>query len=141
VFITAIDLFVRFTSVGRAMRAIALNRLAAQLVGVPVKRYSLLAFSIGATLAGLAGALYSLAFGVSTTMGAGITLDAFIVIIFAGVGSVYGAFIVGLLLGVVESFGGTYINAGYQDMFGFVFLVIILVVRPEGLFHRGLAKE
>ena len=54
---------------------------------------------------------------------------------------VFGAFFVGLLLGVVESLGGSYINPGYQDMFGFVFLVIILVVRPEGLFHRGMAKE
>jgi branched-chain amino acid transport system permease protein len=48
---------------------------------------------------------------------------------------------VGLLLGVVEQLGGSYISAGYQDMFGFVFLVVILVVRPEGLFHRGASKE
>ena len=140
-FVIAIHLFVYHTTSGRAMRAIRLNRTAALLVGIPVRWYSLVAFGIGSALAGAAGALYSLAFGVSSTMGSGVTLDAFIVIIFAGVGSVFGAFWVGLLLGVVESLGGTYISAGYQDMFGFVFLVVILVVRPEGLFHRGAVKE
>jgi branched-chain amino acid transport system permease protein len=141
VFVTAIHLFVRYTTPGRAMRAMSLNRTAALLVGIPVRKYSLMAFGIGSAVAGAAGALYSLAFGVSSTMGSNITLDAFIVIIFAGVGSVFGAFWVGLLLGVVESFGGRYISTGYQDMFGFVFLVVILVARPEGLFHRGASKE
>lgn len=138
VFVTATYLYVHRTPRGRAMRAMALNRTAALLMGIPVRRYWLLAFAIGSGLAGAAGALYSLAFGVSATMGSQITLNAFIVIVFAGVGSIYGAFGGGLLLGIVQSFGGSYISAGYQEMFGFIVMIVILIAKPQGLF--GAAK-
>jgi branched-chain amino acid transport system permease protein len=134
VFVGATYLYVNRTRTGRAMRAMAVNRTAGMLIGIPVRRYSLVAFAIGSGLAGAAGALYSLAFGVQATMGSGITLDAFIVIIFAGVGSIVGAFGGGLILGVIEAFAGSYISAGYQDLFGFIFMVIILIARPQGLF-------
>ncbi|MCE3550880.1 branched-chain amino acid ABC transporter permease [Pseudonocardia sp. RS11V-5] len=138
VFVTATWAYVHHTPRGRAMRAMALNRTAALLMGIPVRRYWLIAFAIGSGLAGAAGALYSLSFGVSATMGSQITLNAFIVIVFAGVGSIFGAFGGGLLLGIVQSFGGSYISAGYQEMFGFVVMVVILIVKPQGLF--GAAK-
>jgi branched-chain amino acid transport system permease protein len=70
-------------------------------------------------------------------MGALISLKSFIVIIFAGMGSITGALVGGLLLGIVESFGGTYISSGYRDSFGFLFLVAVLLLRPNGLFARA----
>ena len=132
----ALDLFISRTSPGRIMRAMALNPFAAQLMGIPVKRYHALAFAIGSGLAGLAGALFSLAFAVQSTMGAALALKAFIVIIFAGMGSIWGAFAGGLLLGLVESFGASYISSGYRDTFGFIFLLAVLLIRPAGLFAR-----
>lgn len=138
VFVVATWAYVHRTSRGRAIRAMALNWSAALLMGIPVRRYWLIAFAIGSVLAGAAGALYSLSFGVSPTMGSQITLNAFIVIIFAGVGSIFGAVGGGLLLGIVQSFGGSYISAGYQEVFGFVVMVVILIIKPQGLF--GAAK-
>ncbi len=132
----ALDLFIRFSSPGRAMRAMALNPFAARLMGIPVGRYHALAFAIGSGLAGLAGALFSLAFAVQSTMGAALALKAFIVIIFAGMGSIWGAFAGGLLLGLVESFGASYIASGYKDTFGFIFLLAVLLIKPAGLFAR-----
>ena len=129
-------LFVRYTDSGRIMRAMALNPYAAQLMGIPVGRYQTLAFVIGSALAGLGGGLYGLAFPVQATMGAVIALKAFIVIIFAGMGSIGGALAGGLLLGVVESFGASYISTGYKDTFGFVFLLLVLLLKPDGLFGQ-----
>jgi branched-chain amino acid transport system permease protein len=132
----ALDFFIRRTSPGRIMRAMALNPFAARLMGIPVRRYHALAFGIGSGLAGLAGALFSLAFAVQATMGAAVALKAFIVIIFAGMGSIWGAFIGGLALGLVESFGASYLSSGYRDTFGFVFLLAVLLIKPSGLFAR-----
>lgn len=129
-------LFVRYTDAGRIMRAMALNPYAAQLMGIPIGRYQTLAFVIGSALAGLGGGLYGLAFPVQATMGAVIALKAFIVIIFAGMGSIGGALAGGLLLGVVESFGASYISTGYKDTFGFVFLLLVLLLKPDGLFGQ-----
>lgn len=132
----ALDGFIRFTSPGRAMRAMALNPFAARLMGIPVGRYHALAFAIGSGLAGLAGALFSVAFAVQSTMGAAIALKAFIVIIFVGMGSIWGALLGGLLLGLVESFGASYLSSGYRDTFGFIFLLAVLLIKPTGLFTR-----
>jgi branched-chain amino acid transport system permease protein len=132
-----LEAYVRLTRSGRAMRAMALNPFAAMLMGIPVLRYQVLAFAVGSGLAGLAGTLYGLAFPVQSTMGALISLKSFIVIIFAGMGSITGALVGGLLLGIVESFGGTYISSGYRDTFGFLFLVAVLLLRPNGLFARA----
>lgn len=132
-----LEAYVRLTRSGRAMRAMALNPFAAMLMGIPVLRYQVLAFAVGSGLAGLAGSLYGLAFPVQSTMGALISLKSFIVIIFAGMGSITGALVGGLLLGIVESFGGTYISSGYRDSFGFLFLVAVLLLRPNGLFARA----
>lgn len=133
----ALEAYVRLTRAGRAMRAMALNPFAAVLMGIPVLRYQVLAFAIGSGLAGLAGSLYGLAFPVQSTMGALISLKSFIVIIFAGMGSITGALVGGLLLGIVESFGASYISSGYRDSFGFLFLVVVLLLRPNGLFGRS----
>jgi branched-chain amino acid transport system permease protein len=130
----ALDLFIRFTAPGRVMRAMSLNPLAASLMGIPVRRYQALAFVIGSALAGFGGGLFSLAFAVQATMGSHIALKAFIVIIFAGMGSIWGALAGGMLLGIAESFGASWIASGYRDTFGFIFLLAVLLVRPNGLF-------
>jgi len=130
----AMDLFVRWTTAGRVMRAMALKPDAARLMGIPTGYYHAITFAIGSALAGLGGGLYSLAFPVQASMGTLISLKAFVVIIFAGMGSITGALIGGLLLGLVEAFGGSYLSTGYTNTFGFVFLLCVLLFKPEGLF-------
>jgi len=134
VFALALEAYVRYTATGRVMRAMALNPMAAKLMGIPIGLYQAMAFGIGSALAGIAGVLYGLSFPVQASVGASISLKAFIVIIFAGMGSITGALIGGLLLGLVESFGGSYLSSGYRDTFGFVFLLLVLLFRPNGLF-------
>jgi branched-chain amino acid transport system permease protein len=128
------EYFIRATTAGRVMRAMARKPDAARLMGIPVGWYQALAFVVGSALAGLGGGLYSLAFPVQASMGTLISLKAFVVIIFAGMGSITGALIGGLLLGLVESFGGSHISTGYTNTFGFVFLLVVLLLKPEGLF-------
>lgn len=139
--VLALHLFVQRTRTGRAMKAMALNSYAAQLMGIPVRRYSAIAFAIGSALAGLGGGLLGTIFPVQTSMGAGIALKSFIIIIFAGLGSISGAWMGGLILGLVESFGATYVSSAYVDTFAFVFLVAVLLVRPNGLFSLSQSRD
>lgn len=133
--------FVQRSRIGRAMKAMAVNSYAAQLMGIPVRRYSAIAFAIGSALAGLGGGLLGTILPVQTSMGAGIALKSFIIIIFAGMGSIGGAWLGGLLLGLVESFGATYISSAYVDTFAFIFLVAVLLLRPQGLFALGQSRD
>jgi branched-chain amino acid transport system permease protein len=141
VVVLALHLFVQRTRTGRAMKAMAVNSYAAQLMGIPVRRYSAIAFAIGSALAGLGGGLLGTIFPVQTNMGAGIALKSFIIIIFAGMGSIGGAWLGGLILGLVESFGATFISSAYVDTFAFIFLVAVLLMRPNGLFALGQSRD
>ena len=129
-----LELFVRQTTAGRVMRAMSLRPDAAKLMGIPVDYYQAMAFAIGSGLAGLAGGLYVMAFPAQASMGHIMSLKSFVVIIFAGMGSISGAFFGGLLLGLVESFGGSFLSSGYTNSFGFVLLLAVLLLKPNGLF-------
>lgn len=136
-----LHLYVERSRTGNAMKALALNPSAARLMGIPVRRYWILAFVIGSALAGVAGVLLGTIVPVTSTMGALISLKSFIVIIFAGLGSIGGAYVGGLVLGLVESLGGSYISSGYINAFSIAFLVAVLLVRPQGMFAAGVARD
>ncbi|HMK78806.1 MAG TPA: branched-chain amino acid ABC transporter permease [Xanthobacteraceae bacterium] len=126
------------TWVGLALRAVAQNRVAAQTSGVDVFRLDAVAFAIGVALAGLAGALLAPLFLVYPTNGVVTTVKGFEIIVIGGLGSIPGALIGGVLLGVTESLGAAFISSPYQNAYGFLLVLIILLVRPYGLFgERG----
>ncbi len=126
------------TWMGLALRATAQNRVAAQTSGVDVFRLDAVAFGIGVALAGLAGALLAPLFLVYPTNGVVTTVKGFEIIVIGGLGSIPGALIGGLLLGVVESLGAAFISSPYQNAYGFALVLLVLMVRPYGLFgERG----
>jgi len=121
------------TSLGRAVRAVAQDREAAAMLGIPMQRQYTLAFLIAGLLGGVAAVAYAPTYQVSPYMADEILLSAFVVVVLGGLGSVWGAVAGGLVLGVVESLGSAYISSSYQSAFGFLALVVILVARPTGL--------
>jgi branched-chain amino acid transport system permease protein len=130
-------LILRRTRFGAALRAITIDPVAAALVGIDVRRYSAIAFAAGGALAAASGMLVSTFISFSATTGVEYTLKALIVVIMAGVGRVTGTLAAGLLLGVVESMGGYLIDPALTIAINFGLFMLILLVRPTGLFTRA----
>ena len=131
-------LYMQHTRPGRALRALAQDRLAAQLMGVNVARYSMLGFAIGAMLAGVAGGLLTAVTGVSSGIGGHISIKAFLMVMIGGAGVVPGAIAGGFILGMLESFGLSYLRV-YGDityLVIFVSLMVFLSIRPQGLMGK-----
>jgi branched-chain amino acid transport system permease protein len=122
------------TDFGRAVRATAQNRDAAELQGVDTRFVRTAVFAIGSSLSMAAGVLLLPALYVFPTIGGIFTLKAFVVTVLGGMGSVMGAIWGGLLLGVVESLAAGLGATGYRDAFGLIAFLIVLSVRPQGLF-------
>lgn len=137
----ALALFLRSTKLGSAIQATSLDPEAARLVGIDVRRVYAITFGIGAALAGVAGSLIATTYTISPTMGGAFTLKAFVICILGGLGSISGVILGGLVLGVAESVGAIVIGPGYQDAVSFVLMVVILIVRPAGLFGRKFFAE
>ena len=137
--VLAIVLFLvlRHTRFGAALRAITIDPVAASLMGVDVRRYSALAFAAGGALAAASGMLVSTFKSFSATTGVEYTLTALIVVIMAGVGRVTGTLAAGLLLGVVEQLGGKLIDYGLTLAINFGLFMLVLLLRPTGLFTRA----
>lgn len=123
-----------YTWLGRAFRASSQNRVGVQTVGINVLRIDQIAFAIGVTLAGIAGALLAPVFNVFPGNGAVTTMKGFEIIIIGGMGSLPGAALGGLLLGIIESMGSVFITSSLRDVYGFIFLILVLIVKPTGLF-------
>jgi branched-chain amino acid transport system permease protein len=130
-------LVINHTRVGTAMRATFQDRQTAALMGIDVARIHTLTFAFGSGLAAAAGALLGSIFLVYPSMGDLASLKAFCVVILGGLGNVTGALLGGLILGLAEEFGAGYISSGYRDAVGFVIIIIVLIVRPSGLFARA----
>lgn len=133
----AIQLFLRRTMAGAALRAVSQQREAALLVGIDGDRVASLTMAVGGALAAAAGGLIGPVILVFPTMGSMLIVKAFVIIILGGMGSVAGAIVGGFLLGLVESVASGLISPSYKDLYGFLFLVIVLAVRPTGLFGRA----
>lgn len=136
--IAAFILFMQYSKAGRAMRALAQDRVAAQLMGVDVNRYSMLGFALGAMLAGLVGGLLVTITGVNLGMGGPTSIKAFMMIMIGGAGVISGAIAGGFILGMMESIGLT-VLAAYGDITYlaiFASLMVFLAVRPQGLMGK-----
>ena len=121
---------------GQAIRATADDWQAALLNGIDVRRAYLLAFAIGTGLAGAAGTLISVNYSISPAIGLEWTLKALIVVVLAGLGSMIGTFVGGLFLGVAEAASAAAFGGPYREVVGLVIFVVVLVVRPRGLFGQ-----
>jgi branched-chain amino acid transport system permease protein len=128
--------FFRFTRTGKSIRACADNQVGAAVVGLNVKRLYAVTFGIGAACVGASGALLLLLVDVQPYMADDYTLLAFIIVIIGGLGSMPGALLGGLLVGVSEAVSGFVIMPSLKSMFSFGLLIIVLLVRPQGLLGR-----
>jgi branched-chain amino acid transport system permease protein len=134
-------LLLKLTLVGKAMRAVAENRVVAQLMGIRVQRLYLITFGLGSAMTGIAGALLLPFTYVFPTVGAIYTLIAFVVVVLGGLGNMAGAFFGGLFIGLIESFSGVYISPALKEAVYFIIFILILLVRPQGLFGVGKGTE
>jgi branched-chain amino acid transport system permease protein len=132
--------FVKLTRMGKAMRAVAQDRVAARLLGIPIDRVATWTFALGSAFAGIAGVLTGAAFTFNFEMGSLSVLKAFVVVVLGGLGSVGGAMVGGLLLGVVDSLTLTYVTSEYKQLVAFSVLILVLVLRPAGLFGQRSAR-
>ena len=131
-------LFMQYSRTGRAMRALAQDRMAAQLMGVDVDRYSMIGFALGAMLAGLVGGLLVTITGINLGMGGPTSVKAFMMIMIGGAGVISGAIAGGFILGMMESVGLTLL-AAYGDityLVIFASLMVFLAFRPQGLMGK-----
>jgi len=129
----ALWLFIQKTKLGKAMRAVADDPMAASIVGINPESIILAAFAIGSALAGAAGILISLETNIEPTMGMNAILKGIIASIIGGIGSIPGAMLGGLFLGLAENLGIWKISAGWKDCIAFVILIVFLLLRPGGI--------
>jgi branched-chain amino acid transport system permease protein len=130
--------FMQYSKTGRALRALAQDRVAAQLMGVDVERYSMIGFALGAMLAGLVGGLLVTITGVNLGMGGPTSIKAFMMVMIGGAGVISGAIAGGIILGFMEAIGLAVLSQ-YGDityLLIFVSLMIFLAIRPQGLMGK-----
>lgn len=131
--------FVRKTKMGKAMQAVAQDKIMASLVGINIDTVISTTFIIGSGLAAVAGFMVAMYYGlVNYSIGYIAGIKAFTAAVLGGIGSIRGAMFGGILLGLVESFGASYISNEYKDAYAFAILIIILLVRPSGLFGKAV---
>lgn len=134
-------LFIQRTKLGKAMRAVSDDPLAANVVGINPEKITLASFAIGSALAGAAGILISLETNIEPTMGFGALLKGIIASIIGGIGSIPGAVLGGFFLGLAENLGIWKISAGWKDCIAFGILIIFLLIRPSGILGAKTEKE
>lgn len=136
--IILLQLFIKKTTLGSTIEAVAQNKEGATLVGINVNRVSAMTFAIATGLAAVAACLVAPIFMISPSIGTLVGTKAFVIVILGGLGSIPGAIAGGLILGLIEAIGGGYFSAAYKDVFGFGALVLILAIRPTGLFGKEI---
>ena len=136
--IFGLHLLIQKTTLGKSMRAVFQDKESAAIVGININRVYAINFALGSGLAALAGALLGTLFVVYPNMGLIAVVKAFLIVIMGGMGNFLGAIFGGLLLGVVESMAAGFISSSYKDLFGLLIVMILLVVRPYGLFGRKI---
>ena len=133
--------FLKTTLTGKAIRAVAQDRQAARLMGIDVERMFMVSFGAGAALAGLAGCLLAPLYTVSPQIGVNFIMPAFAVVVLGGLGSVKGAYVGGIIVGLTEAIAGFYLDPALKQAVLFMVFIIVLLVRPAGLFGHAGAEE
>lgn len=139
--IGALQWFLQNTFLGRAVRATAQHRNAAQLMGVNVKNIYIFAFGLGCGCLGIAAGMIAPQYPVFPTVGTFFVLTAFVIVVLGGLGSLSGALLGSLLIGIVDSLAGYYIAPDLKEVVYFLIFLGILIFRPTGLFGAGRGSE
>jgi branched-chain amino acid transport system permease protein len=138
----SLRLFISRTRIGKAMRATSQDKIMAALVGIDVDTIISVTFVIGAVLAAVAGVMVAVYYGlVNYTIGYIAGIKAFTAAVLGGIGSIRGAMLGGIVLGLMESMGAAYVSTEYKDAFAFVILIVILLIKPSGIFGTDLPDK
>lgn len=129
-------LFINKTKYGKAIRATAMNKDAAELVGIDTEFSFMLAFGISSAIAGAGGCVLSYYYYITPTIGTSFLLFGFIAVALGGFGSIFGAFIGGLLMGLVDVFAGAYFNTAFKYVAVCVLFILVVSFKPKGLFGK-----
>ena len=121
---------------GKALRAAAEDPLAAASVGINVPHVYAVTFGLAAAISAVGGTLIGLSYGFTPTTGTGWLLRSFTVVVLGGLGSLWGSFVGGILIGILEEVVASQVGPQYRDLIVFSFLVLILVIRPQGIFGK-----
>ena len=142
VLMALLQFIVRYTKMGKAMRAVAVDEQAAQLMGIDVDGVISFTFALGSALAGIAGVLVGVYYNtISTTMGITVGLKAFVAAVLGGIGSIPGAMVGGYLIGLLETMVSFFGYSPYRDGGVYFLLFIILIVLPAGLFGKNVREK
>jgi branched-chain amino acid transport system permease protein len=139
------QLLIYRTRFGMAMRAVSFNVKTASLMGIHVDRVISLTFVLGSALAGAAGFLYAMKYPqlqqTASAVWVLLGLKAFVAAVVGGIGNVRGAMLGGLLIGLIEFFGAQYLSSNYRDVYVFLVLIIVLLIRPQGLLGKPRVEK
>lgn len=142
VLVTLLTYIVGYTRIGRAMRCVSQDMDVSKLMGINTNRIVYFTFALGSSLGSAAGILVGMYYkAVFPMMGFVPGLKAFIAAVIGGIGSIPGAMLGGIIMGVSESLGAAYISSGYRDAIAFIILIIILLLKPEGLLGKGIKEK
>src|SRR5439155_2963354 len=141
VLMIVLDLTIRKTAFGRAVRAVAHSRRTAALMGIDTDRTMVYAFALAAGLGAIAGIMFSPLAFVQEQLGSLFTFKGLAAAVIGGLGSARGGFVGGLLLGVVEQEALVYVRAGYRDAIAFGVLILVLMLRPAGIMGRVVEER
>jgi branched-chain amino acid transport system permease protein len=134
VLVAALVVFMKYTRLGKAVRATSQNREASLMVGVNTDIVTAIVFGLGSAYGAVAGSLIGALFAVYPSMSSFLIQKGFAVLILGGLGSVPGAVVGGLVIGLTENLGSMFISSEYKDVFAFVIMIVILMFKPKGLF-------
>lgn len=138
----ALQLFVQRTPTGTAMRALAMDRDAARLMGINVERTIILTFLLGSVLAGASGVMQGLYYSqINFIMGFLVGLQAFTAAVLGGIGNIPGAMVASFLIGLIESFSAGYVSSEWTDAIVFGVLIVVLIFKPTGLFGERVVER
>jgi branched-chain amino acid transport system permease protein len=126
-------LLLQYTNIGKQIRAIAQDRMAAKLMGINLNRIYMLTFAIGTALVAIAGGLILPVYYVFPSVGVYFVLTAFVVVVLGGMGNMVGALLGGFIIGITDSLSGYYIDPSLKEVVSFIIFLIVLLIRPSGL--------